>query len=200
MELCEAGSLDVYLEDHCRDSSLEEYRIWHILAEITQGLKHIHDLNLVHLDLKPGNIFITLGGTLKIGDFGLAARAPVSRFDDREGDRTYIAPEILRDLTFGKPADVFSLGLIILEITANVILPENGPYWHKLRQGDLAEINFGEEISPALVDLVRSMLDPDPRMRPTPDAILQHPYVAQIVANEGSTGALSIHNSASLCF
>ncbi|TPX57775.1 hypothetical protein PhCBS80983_g03560 [Powellomyces hirtus] len=200
MELCEAGSLDVYLEDHCRDSSLEEYRIWHILAEITQGLKHIHDLNLVHLDLKPGNIFITLDGTLKIGDFGLAARAPVSRFDDREGDRTYIAPEILRDLTFGKPADVFSLGLIILEITANVILPENGPYWHKLRQGDLAEINFGEEISPALVDLVRSMLDPDPRMRPTPDAILQHPYVAQIVANEGSTGALSIHNSASLCF
>lgn len=101
-----AGSLYSYLEDHCRDSSLDEYRIWHILAEIAQvfwtcgsrlpghradvclllvclvlptdqGLKHVHDLNLVHLDLKPGNIFITENGTLKIGDFGLAARAPV---------------------------------------------------------------------------------------------------------------------------
>lgn len=87
-----------------------------------------------------------------------------------------------------------SLGLIILEITANVILPENGPYWHKLRQGDLTEINFGQDISPALVDLVRSMLDPNPVMRPTPDAILVHPYVAQIVAARpiDGLGALSI--------
>ncbi|KAI8821479.1 kinase-like domain-containing protein [Fimicolochytrium jonesii] len=189
MELCDCGSLYTYLEDHCRDSSLEEYRIWHILAEIASGVKHIHDLNLVHLDLKPGNIFITNNGSLKIGDFGLAAKAPVSRHDDREGDRTYIAPEILRDPSFGKAADIFSLGLIILEIAANVILPENGPYWHKLRQGDLTEINFGQELSPALLDLVRSMLDPDPVMRPTADALLMHPYVAQIVAKQAEAQA-----------
>ncbi|KAJ3133104.1 Protein kinase, membrane associated tyrosine threonine 1 [Geranomyces variabilis] len=192
MELCEAGSLDAYLEDNCRDSSLEEYRIWHILAEIAQGLKHIQDLGLVHLDLKPANIFITRTGALKIGDFGLAARAPVSNHDDREGDRTYIAPEIMKAPTFGKPADVFSLGLIILEITANVILPENGPYWHKLREGDLGEIDFGQEISPALVDLVKSMLDPDPDMRPTVDGILGHPYVAQVCAAHAPLGALSV--------
>ncbi|KAJ3017590.1 hypothetical protein HKX48_003455 [Thoreauomyces humboldtii] len=175
------GSLDTYLEVHCRDSSLDEYRIWHILSEVVQGVKHIHDLNIVHLDLKPGNIFITEEGSLKIGDFGLASRAPVSRHDDREGDRTYIAPEILRDPSFGKPADIFSVGLIMLEIAANVILPENGPYWHKLRTGDLSEIPLGPDISPALVDLIRSMLDPDPTTRPMPDAILQHPYVAHII-------------------
>ncbi|KAJ3160193.1 Protein kinase, membrane associated tyrosine threonine 1 [Geranomyces michiganensis] len=192
MELCEAGSLDAYLEDNCRDSSLEEYRIWHILAEIAQSLKHIQDLGLVHLDLKPANIFITRSGALKIGDYGLASRAPVSNLDDREGDRTYIAPEIMKAPSFGKPADIFSLGLIILEITANVILPENGPYWHKLREGDLGEIDFGQEISPALVDLVKSMLDPDPDMRPTVDGILGHPYVAQVCAAHAPLGALSV--------
>ncbi|KNC97468.1 WEE protein kinase [Spizellomyces punctatus DAOM BR117] len=191
-ELCEGGSLHAYLEDHCRDSSLDEYRTWRILSDIALGLKHIHELNLVHLDIKPGNIFITANGSLKIGDFGLASRSPVPRGDDREGDRTYIAPEILRDAMFGKPADVFSLGLIILEITANVILPENGPYWHKLRQGDLSEINFGEDVSPALVDLIRSMLDPDPAMRPTVEAILTHPYLAQIMSNHSVDGPLAV--------
>lgn len=86
---------------------------------------------------------------------------------------------------------VQSLGLIILEITANVILPENGPYWHKLREGDLTEINFPEDVSQALLDLIRSMLDPNPTTRPTADAILSHPYVAQIVAKQSICGALA---------
>ncbi|KAI9101982.1 kinase-like domain-containing protein [Phlyctochytrium arcticum] len=180
MDLCEGGSLQVYLEEKCRDVTLDELRTWRILTDVALGLKHIHDLQLVHLDIKPGNVFITNDGRLKIGDFGVASRSPVPRGDDREGDRTYIAPEILRDSMFGKPADVFSLGLIILEVTANVILPENGPYWHKLREGDLSEINFGETTSPALLDLIRSMLDPKPTRRPTVDAILTHPYVLQL--------------------
>lgn len=90
------------------------------------------------MDLKPSNIFIDYEGVLKIGDFGLASNWPAPRHIDGEGDRYYIAPEVLVG-TFDKPGDIFALGLIIAEIAANVELPEGGKSWQKLRHGDLGE-------------------------------------------------------------
>lgn len=89
--------------------------------------------------MKPANVFIMFEGTLKIGDFGMAAKLPVPSTAEREGDREYIAPEILSHNLYDKPADVFSLGLMMLEIAANIILPDNGIHWQKLRSGDLSD-------------------------------------------------------------
>lgn len=75
---------------------------------------------MIHLDLKPSNIFITGEGRFKIGDFGMASLWPrpapptasqletesvVSGFE-REGDKMYLAPEVLQG-RYGKAADVF---------------------------------------------------------------------------------------------
>ena len=104
-----------------------------------QGLKHIHDSGYIHLDLKPANIFITFEGVLKIGDFGMAASWPAAPGIEGEGDRDYMAPEILQG-KYDKPADVFALGIIMFEIAGNVKLPENGPSWAKLRRGDTSDV------------------------------------------------------------
>jgi mitosis inhibitor protein kinase SWE1 len=93
----------------------------------------------MHLDLKPANILITFEGVLKIGDFGLAQSCTSTEGVDVEGDREYMAPEMLKGKV-GKSADVFSLGLITLEAAANVVLPDNGPTWIALRSGDLSEV------------------------------------------------------------
>jgi mitosis inhibitor protein kinase SWE1 len=66
---------------------------------------------VIHLDLKPGNIFITAEGRFKIGDFGLASLWPppgegTSENFEREGDKLYLAPEVLQG-RYGKAADVF---------------------------------------------------------------------------------------------
>lgn len=76
---------------------------------------------------------------LKIGDFGLASTWPAPRDIDGEGDREYIGPEVLSG-RFDKPADIFALGMIMLEIAGNVVLPDNGASWQRLRAGDLSDL------------------------------------------------------------
>lgn len=93
----------------------------------------------MHLDMKPANVFITFEGVLKIGDFGLAQYASTTSSLDIEGDREYMAPEMLQGRA-NPSCDVFSVGLIILEAAANIVLPDNGPSWIRLRSGDLSEV------------------------------------------------------------
>ncbi|KAK4696328.1 mitosis inhibitor protein kinase SWE1, partial [Phenoliferia sp. Uapishka_3] len=215
-ELCEGGNLSNFLEEYGREHEvLEETRVWKILTEVALGVGHLHDRNVIHLDLKPANIFIDKVGHLKIGDFGLSTRWPrsdpmsivkganvpspgwereswrtepgerrvraksngdVPEELEREGDREYIAPEILGG-RYGKEADVFSLGLIILEAAANVILPDNGPAWHKLRSNDFSDVDMSRLSSP-LIQLLTGMLDKSPDRRLTIDDVVQHPIVA----------------------
>ena len=76
---------------------------------------------------------------MKIGDFGMATTHPAPPNIEGEGDREYIGPEILEGI-FEPPADIFAFGLIMLEIAANVQLPDNGPSWMKLRSGDFSDV------------------------------------------------------------
>lgn len=138
-EFCEGGTLCAFLEEH-KNYKIDEFRVWKILIEIICGLKFIHLKNYLHLDLKPANIFITFEGCLKIGDFGLSTKLPILEKDfDVEGDRNYIAPELINDKIYTPFADIFSVGLIILEIATNIVLPGNGTPWRKLRSGDLSD-------------------------------------------------------------
>jgi mitosis inhibitor protein kinase SWE1 len=57
---------------------------------------------------------------------------------EREGDREYIAPEVLESQKYDKPVDIFALGLTIVEAAGNEALPPNGPEWQRLRSGDIS--------------------------------------------------------------
>ncbi|GAA6008814.1 hypothetical protein JCM10207_001733 [Rhodosporidiobolus poonsookiae] len=222
-ELCPAGNLAYWLEVYGSEhEQLDEARVWKILAELTAGVAHLHSRGVLHLDLKPANVFITDKGHLKLGDFGLATRWPradpltivngaavqspgwdglrgdtIWRTQDgerriraksngdapedleREGDREYIAPEILGG-RYGKEADVFSLGLIILEAAANVVLPDNGPEWQKLRSNDFSDVDLSR-LSPILVSILDGMLKQSPDVRASITDVADQPVVQQLL-------------------
>ena len=82
----------------------------------------------------------------------MATLWPVEGEIEGEGDREYMGPEILMG-KFDKPGDIFAFGLVILEIAANVMLPDNGASWQRLRNGDMSDVpsltlNSKEDIIP----------------------------------------------------
>ncbi|KAJ9114634.1 hypothetical protein QFC22_005509 [Naganishia vaughanmartiniae] len=162
-----------------------------------QGLDYIHTMGVIHFDIKPANIMIDSVGTLKIGDFGLATRWPrvnaeailvgsglggdvgnitgITRLADREGDRIYMAPEMLHG-QYSMAADIFSFGLVILETSTNICVPDGGAPWHALRENDFSVVDFSA-ISPALTDLITQCMRADPTERPTVKDIVSHPIL-----------------------
>ncbi|KAG0201349.1 hypothetical protein BGX28_005799 [Mortierella sp. GBA30] len=138
LELCKLGSLKSALIAQKKYGGFDENRIWKCLTDLASGMRAIHDSNIIHLDIKPENVFITAAGALKIGDFGHSITVPIEVNDITEGDKYYMAQELLCG-ECGKYSDIFSLGMTVYEMVMNKSgnLPGEGPEWHRLRDGDI---------------------------------------------------------------
>ncbi|KAI0743749.1 hypothetical protein C8Q80DRAFT_1220637 [Daedaleopsis nitida] len=190
-ELCELGNFAHFLWEFGRAfPRLDEARVWKILAELASGLRFIHDANVIHLDLKPANIFLTGEGRLKIGDFGMASvwprPSPPGEVQlipgakpagfEREGDKLYLAPEVLQG-RYGKAADVFSLGMTMLETASNIIVPDQGEGWHRLRREDFSQVEL--DASTELWEVLKSMMRAAPALRIGIALVDTHPVVVR---------------------
>lgn len=82
--------------------------------DAASGLAHLHTHGVAHMDLKPENLFLHASGALKLGDLGIAV-ALDSPAGWQEGDGRYLAPEILARSGPSAAADVFSLGISLLQ-------------------------------------------------------------------------------------
>jgi len=126
MELLEGETLDRFLETHVLDPS----DVIALGLQIAAGLEAAHAKGIVHRDIKPGNVFVTQGGGIKITDFGLALIAPQapggSAAETAFGDLTmpgssvgtaaYMSPEQARGETVDGRSDVFALGLVLFQM------------------------------------------------------------------------------------
>jgi serine/threonine protein kinase/tetratricopeptide (TPR) repeat protein len=89
-----------------------------VASEICEGLEYAHTHGVVHRDIKPGNIFLTDGGTVKIVDFGLArlVTSDLTRSNMMMGTINYMAPEQIRGERVDHRADIFSTGVVLYEV------------------------------------------------------------------------------------
>lgn len=154
MEYCEGGSLRRWVGQPCDPKTAA----W-VLSCAVQGLEGIHRAGGYHRDIKPDNLLLANDGNgkwvVKVSDFGLA-RTPDSNStpmtDSPRGTFAYMAREILSGGRHTPAADVYSLGITVIELLTGVrdnraVLPNSIP--------------------PALTVLLRRMVDDDPSKRPS---------------------------------
>jgi len=143
-------------------------RLFKLLREMLLALRLIHERGLVHLDIKPENIFVR-EDTFKLGDFGLVSKVSVQD-DVEEGDSRYMCMDLLsgnhRDLT---KCDIFSLGITMYEIVLGCALPVDGQEWQDLRAGKLSATLHTQ---PDLQNIIKSMMHPDANQRPNAAELL----------------------------
>jgi len=144
----------------------------YILRSILRGLESLHSSDFLHADIKPANIMLDRLGNVKIVDFGRALTTG-ERVSFLLGSPLYMAPEIHRRETGGPHSDVYSLGLVALEMLTGQKLTDAAD----ASEQALVELKKGltERLATLLpqhvlantllVSILRKFLDPDPARR-----------------------------------
>jgi serine/threonine protein kinase len=152
-----------------------------LLKTVAHSLKILHDLRIVHSDMKPSNVLIKrteLGYTTKLVDFDSAyvAGSPPPP-EDIVGTINYYSPELLGYIQeagvapgdLGVASDVFALGLIYCEYLTGAVPPFDVARFHEpavaIRSGEVLRVPRAG-IAPAVADLVDRMLESEPARRP----------------------------------
>lgn len=167
-------------------SSVPEDILWSFITDIALGLNELEQNNLVHRDIKPENLFLDDNSRVVIGDLGMLVRISGDPDKDSDmgfdvGDSRYAAIEFLQNDMISPKADIASFGFSMLELMAQVELPNEGDEWNSVRKIGGAESFLNRAYSEELKQLIRDMINPDPTQRPAAGEILKHRRVKQVL-------------------
>lgn len=115
MELVDGITLKQYIE---RKGVVAWKEVVHFTKQISKALAHAHERGIIHRDIKPQNIMLLRDGTIKVGDFGIAALENEVYENNGEaiGSIHYIAPEQARGECPDARSDIYSLGVMMYEM------------------------------------------------------------------------------------
>jgi len=207
-EYYEHGTLANLISHNARFNHLQ---ILETLRQLCDGLRFVHSKNVIHIDLKPDNIFISNDFIFKIGDFGVSINCNIDPDETprslkkkhrvQSGDPIYIAPELLSferalDKNVDTKTDIFSLGIILLEMLCDIKAPSQGPVFQNLRNGILdfcvlepsprsnkmINVEVMSQIDDEIKDLCMHMLRKQSDLRPDCTEIIGQ--IDEILSNE----------------
>lgn len=198
MEFCEKSTLRTAIDNGLHR---EPSRMWRLFREVIEGLAHIHQQGMIHRDLKPVNIFLDSSDHVKIGDFGLATTALLSRAETSEapehadqptsgsltgrvGTTLYTAPELFVStggrVIYSQKVDIYSLGIILFEMCwpAPSTAMERVKLLANLRLPSVSlPSEAGELLTSQQTSVIRWLLHHDPSQRPSAAELLSSPQL-----------------------
>lgn len=181
MEYC-VGGLQEMLDSVPPERKLPMHQAHDYFVQLLDGLEYLHGRGIIHKDIKPGNLLLTLDHTLKISDYGVAEAldefAPNDNCTTGQGSPAFQPPEIANghDVFSGFKVDIWSTGVTLYNITTG-LYPYEGDNIYKL----LENIGKGEwvapdSLEPRLADLLTNILQANPARRFTLQQIRQHEW------------------------
>ena len=168
----------------CNEIRFAEDRARFYAAEMVLALEHLHSNGIIYRDLKPENVLLDSEGHLKLTDFGLSkVKQPVDgQTNTFCGTPEYLAPEVIKANGHSFAVDWWSLGMLLYEMISGI-----NPFKQQAMQGQksrheiLRSITEQDiEILPGFTkpaaDLLRGLLQRDPKNRLTAAQIRAHPF------------------------
>ncbi|GLI64257.1 hypothetical protein VaNZ11_007459 [Volvox africanus] len=159
---------------------LPEDVIWRYFIQVVMGLQALHNMKILHRDIKPGNIMVFENGVVKIGDLGIAKLlTKTAAAKTQIGTPHYMGPEIWKNRPYSYTSDTWAVGCLLYELAA-LSVPFEARSMSELRYKVLrgSYPPLPSTYSRDMQQLVRECLDPNPDKRPSMDAILANPAVA----------------------
>ena len=173
LERCTGGDLNDVIND--RDGIWTQVKILCLMKNIISALLCCSQHDIAHRDIKPSNIMIDKYGRAKVGDFGLSQYVPKCQLTNVQcGSGNYVAPEVLNsEMHDPYAADIWSLGVTFYQLVFKR-LPWNCEVEHSKRI--IRDDMFPPGWNPFFVDMIKSMLDMDPKRRPRIEDLVGHPF------------------------
>ncbi|MGW0819435.1 protein kinase domain-containing protein [Streptomyces viridiviolaceus] len=155
--------------------ALPERRVAHMGAALARALAHVHRAGVVHRDVKPSNVLLDATDDPHLADFGIARLVNATRHtapDVLIGTAAYLAPEQVEGRWIGPAADVYALGLVLLECLKGELEYQGTPL-----ESSVARLHRPPEVPtwlPSdLATLLRAMTAQDPETRPDAEQCAQ---------------------------
>ncbi|GAB6030273.1 p21 protein (Cdc42 Rac)-activated kinase [Chamberlinius hualienensis] len=172
MEYLEGGPLSniIYL------CELSESQIAAVCKEVLQGIKFLHSLGIVHRDIKSSNILLGMNGQVKIADFGLCAQiAPELLRSTYAGTPCWAAPEVLDGKRYGDKVDIWSFGVVIVEM-----IDSKPPIdvFAKIMKNDRVTAIKTDRVSTNCQIFLEKCLQMDPSKRASALELLEHQFLS----------------------
>ena len=179
MEYADNGDLYQKIISMKRKACLfEEKEIWQIFIQLIKGLKSLHNLKILHRDLKSANIFLFSDGFVKLGDLNVSKVTKKGLGYTQTGTPYYASPEVWKDHPYDNKSDIWSLGCVLYEmITLKPPFRAQNmeQLYKKVISGDYNKIpsNYSEDLS----NIVDYLLQVNSNNRPSCDDLLQNKII-----------------------
>jgi len=191
MEFADRGDLYQKIVAHKKSAKFfEESDIWRIFIQLVKGLKALHDLKILHRDMKSANVFLFSNGCAKLGDLNVSKVARRGLGYTQTGTPYYASPEVWKDKPYDHKSDVWSLGCVLYEM-----ITLRPPFRAKDMEGLFNKVCKGQysripdRFSDDLFKIVQYLLIVNPIQRPSCDQILQHPIIMKRIEYFKSFGS-----------